>query len=128
MRFPLLALCLVALLGLTGCDRIATADARSPSGQADASAAAQLPREVFDTIALIRRGGPFPYQRDGVVFHNRERRLPPAPRGHYHEYTVPTPGSRTRGARHVVSGGNPPAVFYYTADHYVSFHRVEPER
>jgi guanyl-specific ribonuclease Sa len=84
-----------------------------------------LPAEAVETLALIEAGGPFPYRRDGVTFENRERLLPPKPRGYYREYTVPTPGARDRGARRIVAGGDPPEVFYYTADHYRSFRRVE---
>jgi guanyl-specific ribonuclease Sa len=80
------------------------------------------------TLQAIEQGGPFPYSRDGVVFQNRERRLPERPRGYYREYTVPTPGERDRGARRIVAGGNPPEVFYYTADHYRSFRKVEIRR
>ncbi|MBC7205944.1 MAG: ribonuclease, partial [Methyloversatilis sp.] len=65
---------------------------------------AQLPPEAAQTLALIRQGGPFPYNRDGVVFHNRERRLPMQKRGYYREYTVPTPGLNHRGARRIVAG------------------------
>lgn len=82
---------------------------------------ADLPKEGRDTLALIRKGGPFPYARDGIVFSNRERILPKQPRGYYHEYTVKTPGARDRGARRIVCGGNPPRVCYYTGDHYASF-------
>lgn len=84
-----------------------------------------LPPEAITTLELIERGGPFPYDRDGTVFQNRERRLPDQPRGFYREYTVETPGSRDRGARRIVTGGNPPEVYYYTDDHYRSFRRVE---
>jgi guanyl-specific ribonuclease Sa len=84
-----------------------------------------LPPEALDTLALIEAGGPFPYDRDGTVFQNREGRLPSQPRGHYREYTVPTPGSRDRGARRIVTGGDPPVEFYYTDDHYRSFRRIE---
>ncbi len=84
-----------------------------------------LPPEAVATLQAIERGGPFPYERDGVTFQNRERRLPERPRGYYREYTVPTPGSRDRGARRIVSGGDPPEVYYYTDDHYRSFRRVE---
>ncbi|APR04679.1 ribonuclease [Thauera chlorobenzoica] len=77
-------------------------------------------------LESIRQGGPFPYRKDGSVFHNRERLLPTRPRGYYREYTVPTPGARDRGARRIVTGGEPPEVFYYTADHYRSFRRIEP--
>lgn len=85
-----------------------------------------LPPEAVATLELIERGGPYPYRKDGTVFHNRERLLAAKPRGYYREYTVPTPGARDRGARRIVTGGNPPEVFYYTADHYRSFRRIEP--
>jgi guanyl-specific ribonuclease Sa len=84
-----------------------------------------LPPEAVATLEAIERGGPFPYDRDGSVFQNRERRLPERARGYYREYTVVTPGSRDRGARRIVSGGDPPEVYYYTDDHYRSFRRVE---
>ena len=85
---------------------------------------AQLPDEARATLTLIDAGGPFPYRRDGITFQNRERRLPEQDRGHYREYTVSTPGSNDRGARRIIAGGQPPAVFYYTADHYKSFRRI----
>ena len=85
----------------------------------------QLPEEARATLRLIDAGGPFPYHRDGIVFQNRERRLPEQPNGYYREYTVPTPGSKDRGARRIVAGGKPPLVFYYTTDHYKSFRRIE---
>ena len=88
---------------------------------------AALPLEARHTIDLIKRGGPYPFQRDGVVFGNYERLLPSRPRGYYREFTVPTPGAANRGARRVIAGGNSSgagAEFYYTADHYRSFQRV----
>ena len=85
-----------------------------------------LPPEAADTLALIRSGGPFPHRQDGGVFQNRERRLPSQPRGYYREYTVDTPGSRDRGARRIVAGGDPPVEFFYTDDHYGSFRRFQP--
>ena len=87
-----------------------------------------LPPEAIAALEQIARGGPFPYDRDGSVFQNRERRLPDQPRGYYREYTVATPGARDRGARRIVTGGQPPEVYYYTDDHYRSFRRVEIER
>jgi ribonuclease T1 len=89
-------------------------------------AVGELPREARDTLALIRTGGPFPYERDGVRFGNRERLLPRKARDYYREYTVKTPGARTRGARRIVCGGSPktPDVCYYTDDHYSSFRRI----
>ncbi|MFY9315673.1 MAG: ribonuclease domain-containing protein [Burkholderiales bacterium] len=82
----------------------------------------QLPREAIETIALIRQGGPFPYERDGVVFGNREKLLPARERGWYREYTVRTPGERSRGARRIVAGRD--GTLYYTDDHYRSFRRI----
>lgn len=86
---------------------------------------ADLPREAQETLRLIDAGGPFPYKRDGISFQNRERRLPEQARGYYREFTVPTPGLNHRGARRIISGGQPPVVFYYTADHYNSFRRIQ---
>ncbi len=83
-----------------------------------------LPAEARDTLALIHQGGPYPYRRDGIPFQNREGRLPDAARGYYREFTVTTPGARDRGARRIISGGNPPTVFYYSDDHYRSFRRI----
>ncbi len=80
-----------------------------------------LPPEAIDTLKLIARGGPYPYRQDDGIFQNRERLLPPQPRGYYREYTVDTPGSRDRGARRIVTGGRPPVEYYYTDDHYRSF-------
>ena len=88
--------------------------------------AARLDREALLTLRRIRSGGPFPYAKDGIVFGNYEHLLPRKPRGYYREYTVPTPGSRTRGARRIVCGGAPrsPDVCYYTHDHYASFQSI----
>jgi ribonuclease T1 len=87
---------------------------------------AELPRQGQETYELIRQGGPFPYDKDGTVFGNRERTLPAEKRGYYREYTVRTPGSRDRGARRIVCGGPPrtPHACYYTADHYASFRKI----
>ncbi len=53
----------------------------------------ELPPEALDTLELIENGGPFPYERDGATFENREGLLPDEVRGYYREYTVETPGS-----------------------------------
>jgi ribonuclease T1 len=87
---------------------------------------ADLPAQGRETYELIRQGGPFPYEKDGTVFGNRERLLPAHKRGYYREYTVRTPGSRDRGARRIVCGGpaKAPHACYYTADHYASFRQI----
>ena len=85
----------------------------------------QLPLEARETLRLIDSGGPFPYRRDGITFHNREGLLPGQPKGYYREYTVPTPGRADRGARRIVTGGKPPTSYYFTADHYKSFRRIK---
>ena len=89
---------------------------------------AGLPRQGSQTYSLIRQGGPFAYEKDGLVFGNRERLLPAQKRGYYREYTVTTPGLRHRGARRIVCGGQPrtPDACYYTANHYASFRRIVP--
>ena len=87
----------------------------------------QLPLQGRQTYALIRQGGPFPYDKDGTVFGNRERLLPQHKRGYYREYTVRTPGARNRGARRIVCGGQQPRMpdaCYYTSDHYASFREI----
>lgn len=100
----------------------------APVGQAAAVVAlTELPRQAQETHRLIRQGGPFPYEKDGTVFFNRERLLPQESRGYYREYTVRTPGVRHRGARRIVCGGRVPTVpdsCYYTDDHYASFRRI----
>ncbi|MEV2209987.1 ribonuclease domain-containing protein [Streptomyces sp. NPDC050997] len=83
-----------------------------------------LPSQAYDTLELIEQGGPYPYSQDGSVFQNREGVLPSQSSGYYHEYTVKTPGSSTRGARRIVTG-NKTQEDYYTADHYVTFDLVD---
>ena len=101
----------------------ATAYARdtAPGSDREVSMAA-LPREARQTLQLIRRGGPFAYERDGVVFGNYEGLLPPRSRGAYREYTVPTPGAQNRGARRIISSAD--GAYYYSDDHYRSFKRI----
>ncbi|HRM48445.1 ribonuclease [Diaphorobacter limosus] len=89
-------------------------------------ALAELPKEGRATYALIHEGGPFPHDKDGSVFGNRERQLPAKKRGYYREYTVRTPGVAHRGARRIVCGGakRMPDACYYTSDHYTSFREI----
>ncbi|MEU9321158.1 ribonuclease [Streptomyces sp. NPDC048295] len=83
-----------------------------------------LPSQAHDTLDLIDAGGPFPYSQDGVVFQNREGVLPGQSTGYYHEYTVITPGSPTRGARRIVTGERTQED-YYTSDHYATFDLID---
>lgn len=101
--------------------------AKTNADFAEPVALVTLPAEARQTHRLIESGGPFPYVKDGVVFGNREQRLPRRPRGFYREYTVPSPQAHDRGARRIVCGGEQPKspeICYFTADHYASFKRI----
>jgi ribonuclease T1 len=112
---------LLCVLVLAGC---ASTDAGAPAWAGDLATVqeSELPVQARETLRLIDAGGPFPYQKDGSVFGNFEGLLPAHKRGYYHEYTVPTPGSRDRGARRIVTGRGD--EIYYTDDHYNSFRAV----
>ncbi|MFJ9076915.1 ribonuclease domain-containing protein [Streptomyces sp. NPDC102278] len=134
----------VALVGAAGCgakNPAPTAASPRASGSASASAstggdaavpkwakgmatvrADALPRQAREVLALIDKGGPYPYRQDGTVFGNFEKALPRQKRGHYHEFTVTTPGARDRGARRIVTGEG--GEFFYTDDHYETFKAV----
>ena len=112
------------------CGAAGTALARGPA-VAGLVPLQSLPREAQSTYGLIFSGGPFPQAKDGVTFGNYEGALPRQRRGYYHEYTVRTPGARTRGARRIVCGGeqrdwarNRPVACYYTGDHYATFRQI----
>ena len=98
------------------------------AGQFPTISEQSIPLTGLETYRNIQRGGPFPFEKDGVVFGNRERILPLQKRGFYREYTVKTPGDRNRGAKRIVCGGAAaaPEVCYYTADHYASFRMIVP--
>jgi ribonuclease T1 len=121
------ALTSVLLLAIQGPVQV---QARTPTDLSAAASAtvrvAELPRQGQETYERIRQGGPFPFDKDGTVFGNRERLLPLNKRGYYREYTVATPGARNRGARRIVCGGPPkvPHACWYTADHYASFRQI----
>ena len=102
------------------------------SAFSDSISVRELPPEGRETLTLIKQGGPFPYaKKDGSTFGNFEKRLPKQNRGYYREYTVPTPGLSHRGARRIVAGigekadVRTSAEYYYTADHYKSFRRIQ---
>ncbi len=92
-------------------------------------ALSELPKSAQSTYALIQQGGPFPYEKDGVVFGNYEKKLPQQKRGYYREFTVKTSASRSRGAVRIVCGGaknKPFEACYYTDNHYASFKKIVP--
>ena len=133
MRRGMIVVLVVAMMAAWAvADR--SSEQRSTDGAADVGAAdvgaaawpAFLPPEAHDTLRRIEAGGPFEHRQDGGTFQNRERLLPSQARGYYREYTVETPGSRDRGARRIVAGGDPPVEYFYTDDHYRSFRRFEP--
>ena len=128
MRIALVvAVAIVAANGWRTSERAGRVERAGPAPEivTEAPEAQGLPPQALATLEAISRGGPFDYDRDGTVFQNREGLLPQKPRGYYREYTVETPGSRDRGARRIVTGGDPPEVYYYTDDHYRSFRRIE---
>lgn len=121
-----LMVCLMLAAALSGTTVVHSREAPAIDGQTTISLA-ELPAQGRQTYQLILSGGPFPFEKDGVVFGNRERILPHQPRGFYREYTVRTPGSRDRGARRIVCGGRQitaPEACYYSQDHYASFRRI----
>ncbi|MFO0744571.1 MAG: ribonuclease domain-containing protein [Myxococcota bacterium] len=125
----LLALALSAVMLTPGaCGRAAPSPPPPASGELPGLAQIEDREErdaVVEVVGLIRAGGPFRYpDKDGSVFGNFERRLPDAPRGTYHEYTVPTPGVAHRGARRIIAGREPD--LWYTRDHYATFIRLTP--
>jgi len=79
--------------------------------------------DLTATIARIKRGEKYRHRNDGGVFKNRERRLPRKARGYYREYVHPTKGVRGPGPQRVVVGSG--GEWYYTADHYKSFIRID---
>ena len=118
---------LIAVLSVGGlCSGLAPEAFGRDFVQPGTVAVAQLPPQAVKTLNLIAAGGPYPYEKDGVVFGNRERLLPSRQRGYYHEYTVPTPRARNRGARRIVCGGPLRRTdnCYYSDDHYASFNRI----
>jgi ribonuclease T1 len=123
-----MAMVLTAVLALAGADVALAKGPVLPESMVGATLALNdLPKQGRETYAQILKGGPFAYDKDGVVFGNRERILPAQKRGYYREYTVKTPYARNRGAKRIVCGGTEPTApeaCYYSDDHYASFKRI----
>ncbi|MEV5956746.1 ribonuclease domain-containing protein [Streptomyces sp. NPDC051987] len=113
---------LLSALLVGGTVSVTTADAAADS--VGSICYSDLPSQAYTTLSLIASDGPFPYSQDGIVFRNSEGVLPSQPSGYYHEYTVKTPGSSTRGARRIVTGEEYEED-YYTSDHYATFDLVD---
>ena len=128
MRFPPRAARIGAAAAVLSALLVGGTVSATPAGAAATAVGdicySDLPSQAHDTLDLIEQGGPFPYEQDGTVFQNREGILPSRSAGYYHEYTVITPGSSTRGARRIVTGEEYQED-YYTADHYASFDLVD---
>ena len=119
----------VAVLALSGglIGISVQAKAQAPAAVLQTVTLTALPAQGRDMMALIEKGGPFKYDKDGTVFGNREKFLPARQRGYYREYTVRTPGESSRGARRIVCGGQQPRApdaCFYTDDHYGSFRQI----
>ena len=116
--------CVIGAFLVIAADFAGARDAGHESAKASfpSIAVANLPLEGQATLQLIKKGGPYPYRKDGSIFGNRERNLPRQARGYYKEYTVKTPGANNRGARRIVSGEV--GEYYYTGDHYNTFQRI----
>jgi len=121
-RLGLRSLVLVPVLATAGLLAPAATQATAAPLATGTICHSALPPQADDTLRLIGQGGPFPYSQDGQVFQNREGVLPSEPSGYYHEYTVKTPGSSTRGARRIVTARS--GTDYYTSDHYVTFNAI----
>jgi ribonuclease T1 len=119
-RRPLLALVVLVLLLVVG---YAVQGVHHHNATPPSVSLTSLPVQAQQTVALIQRHGPYPYREDGEVYDNLGRQLPTEKLGYYHEYTVSTPGSDDRGERRIITGSA--GEFFYTADHYVTFRRVQ---
>jgi ribonuclease T1 len=118
---------LLACMGMSTAYAKGSALSELVTGKDSTISVLELPKQGRETYELIFKGGPFAYDKDGVVFGNRERVLPSEKRGYYREYTVKTPYARTRGAKRIVCGGSKPTApeaCYYSDDHYASFKRI----
>ncbi|HEY4235559.1 MAG TPA: ribonuclease domain-containing protein [Lacipirellulaceae bacterium] len=78
--------------------------------------------DLAPTLKRIESGRRLRFYHDGIVFENREHRLPAKPSGYYHEFVQPTPGDNGPGAQRVVLGAEDEV--FYSSDHYRSFRRV----
>lgn len=113
--------------GATASSTVTPGDTGStPDSGLPTIAESQLPQIARDTLALIRAGGPYPFEEDDRTFQNREGILPDRQRGYYREYTVKKGTRGDRGPLRIVRGSGGDA--YWTEDHYDSFRQIEEGR
>jgi guanyl-specific ribonuclease Sa len=79
--------------------------------------------DVGPTLARIERGEKLRFSHDGIVFENRERRLPKKGSGYYREYVHPTKEIGGPGPQRIVKGKE--GEVFYTHDHYQTFLRLD---
>ena len=79
--------------------------------------------DLTKSLERIRKGTKLSqFHNDGVVFQNRERRLPSKAAGYYHEWVHPTPQVNGPGPQRIVTGEA--GDTWYTPDHYRKFYQV----
>jgi ribonuclease T1 len=109
--------------------RATTGSSRTAAQQVDAETGlpwvevAALPSQGRAVLALVDKGGPYPYSQDGGTFTNAEKLLPLKAKGFYTEYTVKLPSSSDRGPVRIIVGGKG-QWYFWTDDHYASFSRI----
>ena len=81
--------------------------------------------DLTETVRRIRDGERIEFPNDGTVFQNREKRLPERQRGYYREYVHPTPRLKGPGPQRIVRGQSD--EWYYTPDHYETFHKLSTD-
>jgi guanyl-specific ribonuclease Sa len=79
--------------------------------------------DVGPTLRRIGQGEKLRFAHDGIIFENRERRLPKKPAGYYREYVHPTPKIGGPGPQRIVTGKE--GETFYTHDHYQTFLRLD---
>jgi guanyl-specific ribonuclease Sa len=78
--------------------------------------------DLGPTLDRIRRDERLRFSHDGIVFQNRERRLPRKSADYYHEFVHPTPELSGPGPQRIVVGRE--GEIFYTPDHYRTFERL----
>lgn len=78
--------------------------------------------DLQPTLDRIAAGKRLSFRNDGIVFQNREGRLPKKEPSFYHEWVHPTKDVGGPGPQRVVTGQG--GEVYYTHDHYRTFQKI----